>query len=283
MNHQYVWINGKILTKEEANISIFTHSFHYSGSVFEGEMCYNGKIFKLEAHTKRLLKSAQLLKIKVPYSAEEIIRAHQILINKNNIINAYIRPIIYYGDESMNIVNDNLSANLAIMTIAINSKPKIPLKLIQTHWIKPSSNSFPIEAKSSNNYALMSICKKEALELGYDDALLLDNRDYISETTTTNIFFIKDGKLITPITDNCLNGITRQTIIEIAHKYNILISEKYIAIEELSEFDECFLTGTAAEVRMVKSIKTISNKNIIFKSHHLTEFFINQYNNIVMV
>ncbi len=276
----YIWFNGEFIPCQEAKIHSLTHSLHYSGGVFEGEKAYNGKIFKLEQHTRRLLDSANTLRLEIPYSFEEIIEAHQLLIEKNNIKDAYVRPLIWQGSESLNLTTKNLSVNLLIATIPSLARPNNPVNLHIARWRKCHPNSLPPQCKSSGHYNMLMLCQKEAKALGYDDALLLDWREYIAECTTTNIFFVKDDQLFTPIADSFLNGITRQTIIELANNLNLTVKEQYITLDRLEEFSECFMTGTAMEVKIIRSIN-VDNKKIIFKSDKIANLLKKSYWDLV--
>ncbi|MCC8399681.1 MAG: branched-chain amino acid transaminase [Rickettsia endosymbiont of Platyusa sonomae] len=276
----YIWINGRFIAWQEAKIHALTHSLHYSGGVFEGEKAYNGKIFKLEEHTQRLIESAKSLSIEVPYSFEEIIEAHQLLITKNNIKDAYIRPLIWLGSESLNLTNVNLSVNLLIAAVPSTLRPSGALSLHIARWRKCHPNSLPPQCKSSGHYNMMIVCQKEAKSLGYDNAILLDWRGYVAECSTANIFFVKDDQLFTPIADSFLNGITRQTIIELANDLNIKVIEEYITPDRVGEFNECFMTGTAVEVKGIKSIN-LGERNVIFEDSKITNLLKKEYNYLV--
>ncbi|WP_375333905.1 branched-chain amino acid transaminase [Candidatus Tisiphia endosymbiont of Xenochironomus xenolabis] len=276
----YIWINGRFIAWQEAKIHALTHSLHYSGGVFEGEKAYNGKIFKLEEHTQRLIESAKSLSIEVPYSFENIIEAHQLLITKNNIKDAYIRPLIWFGSESLNLTNVNLSVNLLIAAVPSTLRPSGALSLHIARWRKCHPNSLPPQCKSSGHYNMMIVCQKEAKSLGYDDAILLDWRGYVAECSTANIFFVKDDQLFTPIADSFLNGITRQTIIKLANDLNIKVIEDYITPDRVGEFNECFMTGTAVEVKGIKSIN-LGERNVIFEDSKITNLLKKEYNDLV--
>ncbi|OZG31574.1 branched-chain amino acid transaminase [Rickettsia endosymbiont of Culicoides newsteadi] len=276
----YIWINGRFIAWQEAKIHALTHSLHYSGGVFEGEKAYNGKIFKLEEHTQRLIESAKSLSIEVPYSFEKIIEAHQLLITKNNIKDAYIRPLIWFGSESLNLINVNLSVNLLIAAVPSTLRPSGALSLHIARWRKCHPNSLPPQCKSSGHYNMMIVCQKEAKSLGYDDAILLDWRGYVAECSTANIFFVKDDQLFTPIADSFLNGITRQTIIKLANDLNIKVIEEYITPDRVGEFNECFMTGTAVEVKGIKSIN-LGERNVIFEDSKITNLLKKEYNDLV--
>ncbi|WP_375319379.1 branched-chain amino acid transaminase [Candidatus Tisiphia endosymbiont of Oplodontha viridula] len=276
----YIWINGRFIDWQESKIHALTHSLHYSGGVFEGEKAYDGKIFKLEEHTQRLIESARALSIEVPYSFEDIIKAHQLLITKNNIKDAYIRPLIWFGSESLNLTNTNLSVNLLIAAVPSTPRYSSDLNVHIARWRKCHPNSLPPQCKSSGHYNMMIVCQKEAKFLGYDDAILLDWRGYIAECTTTNIFFVKGEQLFTPIADSFLNGITRQTIIKLAKELNLKVTEEHITLERVGEFNECFMTGTAAEVKGIKSIN-LGDQNIIFEDNKITNLLKKEYKDLV--
>ncbi|WP_341753635.1 branched-chain amino acid transaminase [Candidatus Tisiphia endosymbiont of Dioctria rufipes] len=276
----YIWINGNFIAWQEAKVDVLTHSLHYSGGVFEGEKAYDGKIFKLEEHTQRLIESAQTLAMEMPYSFEDIIKAHHLLIEKNNIKDTYVRPLIWYGSESLNLTNVNLSVNLLIAAIPSTPRPSDALSLHIARWRKCHPNSLPPQCKSSGHYNMMIVCQKEAKSLGYNDAILLDWRGFIAECTTTNIFFVKGEQLFTPIADSFLNGITRQTVIKLAKELNLEVKEEYITLDRLGEFNECFMTGTAAEVKGIKSINC-GDQNIIFEDSKITNLLKKEYNSLV--
>ncbi|WP_041405577.1 branched-chain amino acid transaminase [Rickettsia prowazekii] len=277
----YIWINGDLIPYQFARIHVLTHSLHYSGSVFEGERAYNGKVFKLKEHTERLIQSAESLGLKVPYSVDEIIKAHELLIIQNNIKDAYIRPLIWCGDESLNITNPDLSTNFLIASIS--SMPRSCEQSVHLHvsrWRKAMPNSTPVQSKSAAQYNMAITSKKEAKALGYDDALLLDYEGFIAECTTTNIFLVKDKTLYTPIADRFLNGITRKTIIEIAKSLCLEVKEERLKLAQIEHFTGCFVTGTAIEVQNISSID-LGNKKILFEDNKIADLLKREYWRIV--
>ena len=265
----FVWVNGEFVAWEDANIHALTHSLHYSGAVFEGERAYGGKVFKLMEHSQRLLKSAEYMLLKVDYSAKDIMNATEELLQKNNLLNAYIRPLIWRGAESMGIGAD-VGCNLLIMATDSNPPFKMGQRLCVSPWKKPSQDSMPPQSKSSAHYGMMLVSQKLAKEGGYDDAILLDQYDDIAECTTTNIFFAKEKEslLVTPIADRFLNGITRQTVIEIAKDMGIKVREERLMLEDLEEYDICFTTGTSGEIKGVSSID-IEGKTLEFSGEEI--------------
>lgn len=276
----YIWVNGELLQVNDAKISPLTHSLHYAGGVFEGEKSYNGQVFKLAEHTTRLLESAKTLHLNIAYSFSDIITAHQLLIEKNNIRDAYIRPLIWQGSESLNITNSALSVNLLIAAILTQPRPLKPLNLHISRWRKPPPNSMPPQCKSAGHYNMMIVAQKEAKSQGYDDAILLDQQGFIAECTVANIFFVKADQLFTPIADRFLNGITRQTIIELAKNSGLEVREERITIEKLGEFSEGFITGTAVEIKEITSIN-LGEKTMTFNQNKITDFLKNKYNDLV--
>lgn len=275
-----IWINGNFVKWQDAKIHILTHSLHYSGGVYEGERAYRGKIFKLEEHVERLQNSAENMLLKVPFNFYEIIEAHLEILKRNNIDNAYIRPLIFRGSESLNMSNKMLSSNLMIVAIPSLEKLQKDLNIHISKWRKPHPDALPPQVKSCGHYNMMIVALEEAKALGYDDAILLDWRGYITECTTTNIFFVKNNQLITPIADAFLNGITRQTIIKLAKELGFEIKEKYIELNEITNYDEFFLTGTSAEVKFVASIDINGNKKN-FEENKITKLLQQEYANLV--
>ena len=211
----FVWINGKFFHLNEAYVHVLTHSLHYAGAAWEGERAYNGKIFKLEEHTNRLLKSAEYMGLTpLKYSTQEINAATYELLEKNSLKDAYIRPLIWRGAESMGIYNSELTVNILIALLPSRSEFLNNLKLNLSSWCKPSPKAFPPQAKSSTHYGMPVVSQITASNNGYDDSLVLDEEGYVAECNVANIFFGKGNKLVTPIADRFLNGITRQAVIE---------------------------------------------------------------------
>lgn len=276
----FIWINGKIVPYDKSYIHITTHSLHYSGAVFEGERAYSGKVFKLLEHTNRLLKSAELMHLDVNYSVEEITNATYELLKANNLQNAYIRPLIWRGSESIGIYDSKLTTHT--MIFAQESKPsfKQGLKICISPWRKPLPDALPVQAKSSAHYGMMIISQKIARDSGYDDALLLDQYDEIAECSATNIFFGRNKELVTPIADRFLNGITRQTVIEIARDLDMRVEEKRLTLEDIESYDTCFATGTASEIRGIAQIDH-DNKHLYFPNNSLVKLLQQKYAQIV--
>ena len=272
-----IWLNGKFVEWRHANVHVLNHGLHYASCVFEGLRIYNGKIFKLDEHIERLFKSAKILDLDIPYNYQEVVDISKEIILKQNISDGYVRPVVWRGSEMMAISAKKGSTNLAIAAWEWPSyfSPKKLLegiKLNVSKWLRPSPESAPTDSKAAGLYMICSLSKHEAEKLGFDDALMLDYRGYVAEATGANIFFVKENELFTPVADCFLNGITRQTVIEIAQENNIKVHEKHFELDFLKTCDEVFLTGTAVEITPVSSIKDFN-----FEERKLTKFLISEF------
>ena len=255
-----IWFNGKTVDWADANIHILNHGLHYASCVFEGERVYDGEIFKLEEHTKRLFYSAERMGIKVPYTEEEINEASKKIINIQKVQNGYVRPIIWRGSEMMAISAQKNKIHVAIATWEWGSyfDPKLKLKGIKlniSNWRRPAPNTIPWDTKAAGLYMICTLSKHEAEAQGFTDSLMLDHEGNIAEATGANVFFKdKSGEIHTPIPDSFLDGITRREVIKIAKSKGVKVNERKIKPEEMKNFVGCFLTGTAAEVTPVSQI-----------------------------
>ena len=254
-----IWFDGKLIATAECKISVLTHGLHYASCVFEGERAYGGKIFKGTEHSERLKNSARILDFEIPYSVAEIDAAKQLVLEKNNQKDAYVRPLAWRGSEALGVSAQNNKIHLAITTWEWPSyfDPEQRLKGIRldlAEYRRPDPKTAPCLAKAAGLYMICTISKHRAEQRGYADAMMLDWEGRVAECTGANIFFIKDGKIHTPIADCFLAGITRATAMQLAHRRNIEVIERRIMPEELSSFSECFITGTAAEVTAVAEI-----------------------------
>jgi len=254
-----IWFNGEFVPWEGANLHILSHGLHYASSVFEGERAYNGKIFKLQEHTDRLIFSAEILGMKIPYSADEINQACIDTLEKQGFQDAYIRPVAWRGSEMMAISAQDTTINLAIAVWQWPSyfDPAEKLKGIRleiSDWRRPDPQTAPCHAKAAGLYMICTMSKHAAEAKGYTDALMLDWRGQVAEATGANVFFVRDGELHTPTPDCFLNGITRQTVIQLAERRQIKVNERAIMPDEMAEMEQCFLVGTAAEVTPVSEI-----------------------------
>ncbi len=254
-----IWYDGTFVPWSEAKLHVLSHGLHYGSSVFEGERAYGGRIFKSEEHTERLLASARMLGFEIPYTAEQINAAKEETLARMNLTDAYIRPVAWRGSEMMGISAQHNTIHLAIATWEWPSyfKPEERLKGIRldmAEYRRPAPATAPFKAKAAGLYMICTISKHAAEAKGYTDALMLDWRGQVAEATGANVFFVKDGKIHTPTPDCFLNGITRQTVIGLARDRGIEVVERVIMPEELPEFEQCFVTGTAAEVTPVSEI-----------------------------
>jgi branched-chain amino acid aminotransferase len=254
-----IWIDGKLVPTAECKISVLTHGLHYASCVFEGERAYGGKIFKSTEHSERLKNSAKILDFEIPYSVAEIDAAKQLVLDKNNQKDAYVRPVAWRGSEALGVSAQSNKIHLAIATWEWPSyfDPAQRLKGIRldlAEYRRPDPKTAPCLAKAAGLYMICTISKHRAEQRGYADAMMLDWQGRVAECTGANIFFVKDGKIHTPIADCFLSGITRATAIGLARSNNIEVIERRIMPEELGSFSECFITGTAAEVTAVSEI-----------------------------
>jgi branched-chain amino acid aminotransferase len=255
-----IWYDGKLVPWQDADVHVLTHGLHYGSCVFEGERSYGGNIFKLREHTDRLIGSALTMGFEIPYSAEEIDTACNEVCKVNGITDGYIRPVAWRGSEMMGVSAQNNTIHLAIAAWPWPSyfSPEARMKGIRlktSKWRRPAPDTAPVHAKAAGLYMICTLSKHEAERQGYDDALMLDWRGQVAESTGANIFMVMgDGKLHTPTPDCFLNGITRQTVIDLAKARGIEVIERAISPDELANATEVFLTGTAAEVTPVGEI-----------------------------
>ncbi len=257
----HIWVNGKLIPWSENYDHILAHAMHYGISVFEGDRAYNGKIFKLEEHTSRLFNSAKILGMKIPYSEAEINQACIDTLEKQGFQNAYVRPFVWSGigtELSITGANNPVNTLIAMWEWPSYYSPDELMQGIKLGYAKyrrPAPKTAPFEAKAAGLYVICTISKHEAEKRGFSDALMLDYQGNVAEATSANIFFVQNGELHTPIADSFLNGITRRTIIDLAKQSGIKVVERRIKPEQLGDFSECFLTGTAAEVTPVSQIE----------------------------
>ena len=255
----FIWMNGKIVPWREAKLHVLTHGLHYGSCVFEGERAYRGKIFKTTEHSERFKKSAQLLDFEIPYTVAEIDAAKAEVLKLNGGGDQYIRPVAWRGSEMMAVSAQHNKIHTAIATWSWPSMfdPATKMRGIRldiAEYRRPDPACAPTASKAAGLYMICTISKMRAENKGYADAMMLDWQGRVAECTGANIFFIKDGALHTPTADCFLNGITRQTVIEIAGKRGMSVVERRIMPEELPSFTECFIVGTAAEVTPVSEI-----------------------------
>ena len=254
-----IWLDGELVDWRDANVHLLTHAMHYASSVFEGERAYNGKIFKSREHSERLLFSGRELDIPIPYSVDEIEEAKYAVLKANNLTDAYVRALCWRGSgDDMGVASAKNPVRMAIATWewgAYYGDAKMKgAKLDISRWKRPSPETIPCFAKAAGLYMICTMAKHEAEAKGCSDAMMYDYRGYVAEATGANIFFVKDGVVHTPKPDCFLNGLTRQTVIGMLKDKQIEVQERHIMPEELHDFEQCWLTGTAAEVTPVGQI-----------------------------
>ena len=255
----FIWMNGALIPWTDARVHVLTHGLHYASSVFEGERAYAGAIFKLREHTERLIYSAKELGFEIPYAAGEIDAACIETLEANGLVDGYLRPVAWRGSEMMGVSAQNNRINLAIAAWEWPSyfDPEERLKGIRldmADYRRPSPETAPCHAKAAGLYMICTLSKHAAESKGYADALMLDWRGRVAEATGANVFFVDSGVLHTPEPDCFLDGITRRTVMDLARTRGLEIIERAIMPEEMENFSECFITGTAAEVTPVSEI-----------------------------
>ena len=255
----HIWMDGKMVPWRDANVHILTHAMHYASSVFEGERAYNGKIFKSREHSERLKRSAKMIDFEIPYTVEELCAAKAEVLAASGLTDAYVRPIAWRGaGDDMGVASQKNPVRVAIAVWewgAYYGDAKMKgAKLDISKWKRPSPETIPCHAKAAGLYMICTMSKHAAEAKGCSDAMMYDHRGYVAEATGANIFFVKDGEVHTPDPDCFLNGITRQTVIGMLRDRGITVHERHIMPEELAGFEQCWLTGTAAEVTPVGQI-----------------------------
>ena len=254
-----IWMDGKLVEWRDANVHVLTHALHYASAVFEGERCYNGKIFKSRQHAERLRTSGELLDMPLPYSVDEIEAAKASVLAANGLTDGYVRAIAWRGaGEDMGVASKRNPIRLAVACWTWgnyygDAKMK-GAKLDIAKWKRPSPETIPSAAKAAGLYMICTMSKHAAEAKGCSDAMMFDYRGYVAEATGANIFFVKDGEVHTPLADSFLNGITRQSVIGMLRDMQVKVHERHIMPEELAGFQQCWLTGTAAEVTPVGEI-----------------------------
>jgi len=254
-----IWMDGQLIDWREANVHILTHAMHYASSVFEGERAYNGKIFKSREHSERLKRSAEMIDFEIPYTVDEIEAAKNAVLEANGQSDAYVRAVAWRGvGEDMGVASARNPVRMAIASWewgAYYGDAKMKgAKLDISKWKRPSPETIPSHAKAAGLYMICTMSKHAAEAKGCSDAMMFDYRGYVAEATGANIFFVKDGEVHTPTPDCFLNGLTRQTVIGMLKDRQVPVHERHIMPEELEGFEQCWLTGTAAEVTPVGQI-----------------------------
>ncbi len=255
----FIWFNGEMVAWREAKVHVLTHGLHYASAVFEGERVYGGEIFKLTEHTERLHNSGKILGFDIPFSVAEIDQACRDAVRANGIVDGYVRPIAWRGSEQMGVSAQNNRINLAVASwywgTYFDKEQRLKgIRLCMAEYCRPDPRTAPSKSKATGLYMICTIEKHRAERMGYADALMLDWRGRIAESTGANIFFVKGNELHTPTPDCFLDGITRRTVIGLAKRRGLNIVERPIMPEEMAGFEQCFLTGSAAEVTPISEI-----------------------------
>lgn len=260
----FIYMDGRLVDWRDAKVHYLTHALHYGTCVFEGERAYNGKIFKSQQHTQRLFDSAKMIRMDMSaFNAEELERAKYEVLKANNLTNAYLRMAAWRGSEQMGIDVTKTVTHIAIAAWDWGAyfDPAVAQKgisLMTSGWVRPAPNMAPVLSKAASNYNMGCIAKNEATEKGFTDVLIHDYEGFLGECSGANIFLVIDGELHTPIADRFLNGITRQTVIEIAAQKSLKVYERRIKPEELRNAQEVFVTGSAAEITAVGRIDDLT-------------------------
>jgi len=277
----WIWWNGRLVPWREAKLHVLSHGLHYASAVFEGERAYSGHIFKLREHTQRLIASARILGFEIPWTAEQIDAACRETLAKNGLTDAYVRPIAWRGAEEMGVAAQATKVNLAIAVwewgayFGVEQRMK-GVRLALAPWRRPSPDTAPTASKATGLYMIGTMSKHAAMDQGYDDALMLDWKGDVAESTGANIFFNMGGELHTPTPVCFLDGITRRTVMGLARQHQIKVVERTITGAEMARASEVFLAGTAAEVTPVREIAGMN-----FTPGKLTETLMRDYEALV--
>lgn len=254
-----IWLDGKMVAWEAAQTHVLSHSLHFASAVFEGIRIYGGVAYKLSEHTERFFMSAEAVDFEIPFSRADIYSACLNVIERQSLVEGYLRPIAWRGAEFMSPHAIGASVRVAVAgwewPVYYSPEARMAgIRLTVSDWLRPAPNMAPVHAKASGLYQICTLAKHAAARAGYDDALMLDYRDYVAETTSSNIFFLVDGELLTPIADCFLDGITRQTVLDLARADGMRVREAHLGADVLERAQEVFITGTAAEVTPVSEI-----------------------------
>ncbi|WP_026988154.1 branched-chain amino acid aminotransferase [Fodinicurvata fenggangensis] len=258
-----IWYDGALVPWRNANLHVLTHGLHYASCIFEGERAYGGEIFKATEHHQRLHKSAEIMGFEIPYSVADIDVAAAEVLKANGISDGYIRPVAWRGSEMMGVSAQKTRIHLAIAawewpTYFTPEARLEGIRMTEGKYRRPDPRTAPVHSKAAGLYMICTLSKHEAEQQGFNDALMLDWRGQVAEATGANIFLVQDGKLHTPTPDCFLNGITRQTVIDLARQRGYEVIERAIMPEEFAKTQEVFICGTAVEVTPVREIDQYS-------------------------
>ena len=259
----HIWLDGEMVPWQEAKVHVLTHTFHYGLGVFEGVRAYNtsqgAAIFRLQEHTDRLFRSAHILRMEMPFDKGTLSEAQRQVVRANGLDEAYIRPMCFLGSEGMGLRADNLKTHVMVAAWAWPSymDPEARdrgISVATSSYTRHHVNITMCKAKANGNYINSILALREALDAGFEEALLLDNEGYVAEGSGENVFLVRNGVLYTPELTSCLEGITRDSIIRIAEDQGLTVKEKRITRDEVYVADEAFFTGTAAEVVPIREV-----------------------------
>jgi branched-chain amino acid aminotransferase len=255
----FIWLDGRLVPWRDSRIHVLTHALHYGSAVFEGERIYEGRVFRLAAHSTRLVNSARLLEYEIPWTRQQIDEATRSVVKANSLQSGYVRPIAWRGAEVMGVSAVGTTVHLAIAPWAQEGRLSVQardagIKVTMASYRRPSADFAPGQAKVAGLYIVCGIEKDRALKAGFDDALMLDWKGDLSESTGANVFLVIDGTLVTPTPENFLDGITRRAVMGLAEKRGWPVEERTVRPQELAVASEVFLCGTAAEIVPVGSI-----------------------------
>jgi branched-chain amino acid aminotransferase len=255
----YIWMDGELTPWRESRVHVLTHGLHYGTSVFEGERAYGGRIFKLTEHTERLRRSAELMSFPLPFDTSTLDRATQEVVRVNGIQDGYVRPIAWLGSEDIGLSAQGAQVHVAIAAWAWpavfgQEAQTRGIRLRTTQWTRMVATMLPVKAKTAGVYATGVLARRESAQAGFDDVLILDHQGFVAEASGANLFLVERGRLVTPIADTFLDGITRAVVIELARGLGLEVAEERVTRARLREADEVFLTGTAYEVQPVREI-----------------------------
>jgi branched-chain amino acid aminotransferase len=277
----WIWLDGTLTPWREAKLHVLSHGLHYASAVFEGERAYAGNIFRLRDHTNRLINSGRILGFEIPFDADTIDAACQAVLRANDLTDGYVRPIAWRGSEQLAV---SAAGTLVHLSIAAWPWPSYfgtdrmqGIRMAEAEWRRPSPETAPTMAKASGLYMIGSMAKVKAEQAGYADALMLDWRGLVAETTSANVFFVIDGDLHTPKPEGFLDGITRRTVMALAGRNQMKVIERPIDPQEIAGASEVFIAGTAAEVTAVREIGPHH-----FVPGRITETLMRDYDRVVL-
>src|SRR5271166_841038 len=277
----WIWLDGALVPWRDARLHVLSHGLHYASAVFEGERAYAGHIFRLRDHTRRLINSGRLLSFEIPYTEDQIDAACDFVLKANGLTEGYVRPVAWRGSEQLAVSATGTSIHLAIAAWPwpsyFGTERMRGIRVGQAEWRRPPPETAPVKAKASGLYVIASLAKLKAEQEGYSDALMLDWRGRVAETTGANIFFVIDRQMHPPVPDCFLDGVTRRTVLSLARRNQMTVIERQIDPSELAVATEAFLAGTAAEVTAVREIGPYR-----FTPGTITEALMKDYDRLVI-